>query len=332
MSKARKMSNKKRDFTKLFETIWEKYCARTQERPSREGLGRYLGISAAKLRSHARGQWPLAEELAIYAEKLNLDAAWLLTGKGKPDGSGSAPAQESPCRNAAGQIVGHLLRDTIGGALGMTPEDFATATGIGSGALEEILNGTRFPSWNELEAMARVFGVNAQFLLTGQGPDVLEQDELRRFCAAVGIPPEPYALQEALGVRLEDAAQELGRHENALERRLEWLRAHPADTENAPLPQAMPEAWCQEARERYGMALAWLAGDTARASHMRVRATDAAMTRLDGLIARLRACGGTDAQVQALIQDFAHGAENAQERHKPHKAASAQTAHIKHWE
>lgn len=331
MPEVAKVSKKKRNFSKHFEIIKEKYCALSKERYTREGMGRYLGMSPWMIRSHEGGQWPLAEELAIYAEKLNLDAAWLLTGEGKPHGSVSAPAQERPCRNAAGQIVGHLLRDTIGGALGMTPGDFATATGIGSGALEEILNGTRFPSWSELEAMARVFGVNAQFLLTGQGPDILEQDELRRFCAAVGIQPEPYALQEALGVRLEDAVQELGRHENALERRLEWLRAHPADTENAPLPQAMPEAWCQEARERYGMALAWLAGDTAQASHMRVQATDAVMARLDGLIARLRACGGTDAQVQALIQNFAHGAEG-KEPLKQHKAAAAQTAHIKPWE
>ena len=317
------MSKKERDFSKLYGIIWEKYCARTKERPSREGFSRFLGISAAKLRSHERGQWPLAEELAIFADKLNLDAAWLLTGKGAPDARDSLDAQEAPCRNAAGQIVGHLLRDTIGGALGMKPEDFAAATGIGSGALEELLSGARFPSWPELEAMARVFGVNAQFLLTGRGPDVLELDELRRFCAAVGINPEPYALQEALGVRLEEAAQELGRHESAQERRLAWLRAHPGDTENAPLPQVMPEA-----RERYGMALAWLAGDTGRPSHMRVRATDAGMARLDGLIMRLREYGGTNEQIVALIQNFAQGAAEEPDIHKEGDSGLVRTALI----
>lgn len=322
------MSKKKRDFSKLFEIIMEKYCTRTQARPSREGLGRYLGISAWKIRSHERGQWPLADELAIYADKLNLDAAWLLTGKGAPDARDGTDAQAGPCRNAAGQIVGHLLRDTICGALGITTDDFAAATGIGSGALEELLSGARFPSWPELEAMARVFGVNAQFLLTGRGPDVLELDELRRFCAAVGISPEPYALQEALGVRLDDAAQELGRHESAQERRLAWLRAHPGDTDNAPLPQAMPEAWCQEARERYGVALAWLAGDTGRPSHMRIRPADADMARLDGLIARLRAYGGTNEQVVALIQGFAQGAAEEPDIHKEGDSGLARTALI----
>ena len=176
--------------------------------------------------------------------------------------------------------------------------------------------------------MARVFGVNAQFLLTGRGPDVLELDELRRFCAAVGINPEPYALQEALGVRLEEAAQELGRHESAQERRLAWLRAHPGDTENAPLPQVMPEAWCQEARERYGMALAWLAGDTGRPSHMRVRATDAGMARLDGLIMRLREYGGTNEQIVALIQNFAQGAAEEPDIHKEGDSGLVRTALI----
>lgn len=323
------MSKKERDFSKLYEIIWEKFCARTKGRPSREGLSRFLGISAAKLRSHERGQWPLAEELAIFADKLHLDAAWLLTGKGSPDARDDQEAQQpGPCRNMAGQIVGHLLRDTICGALGITQEDFAAATGIGSGALEELLSGARYPTWTELEAMARVFGVNAQFLLTGQGKDVLELDELRRFCAAIGISPEPYALQEALGVRLEEAMQELGRHESAQERRLAWLLAHPGDTENAPLPQPMPEAWCQEARDRYGMALAWLAGDTGRPSHMRVRAADTVMTRLDGLIMRLREYGGTNEQVVSLIQEFAQGAAEEPELHKENVSGLARTAPI----
>lgn len=318
------------DWKQGYEIVYKKFCKRMQEsggKASQLAFARFVGASQGKVKAWQSGQWPLAPDLAVLAERLDLNPMWLLTGKGEPDASGATDTSlDAPLRNAAGQFVGHLLHDVIKGELGLTPEQFATASGVGLAALEQLLNGRCLPTWRELEAMDRAFGVNPHFLLTGRGPDVFPADEMERFCRATGTAANSFALNEALGIPLEDAVRELDKREQGKARRLEWLMEHPGDTDHAPMLAPLPEAWRAEARARYGMAAAWLAGDENAPSHN--PAPDPVLARLDGIIARLKAHGGTDEQVQGVITVFVGSAAEEQLRDKSSRSGHAKTARL----
>lgn len=296
-----------KDWSKPYEIVYKKFCKQAQEageKASQLAFARFLGASQGKVKAWAGGQWPLASDLAVLAEKLGFSYQWLVTGEGEPEECGRAAAgTPDSARNAAGRLVGHLLHDIIKGELRLTPDQFATATGIGRAALDELLESRRLPSWDELTRMSRAFGVSPLFLLTGQGRDTRAADGISRFSRATGVPGDAYNVSAALGVPVEEVEAEIARQEAHRARYVQWLTEHPGDVENAPLPPLLPEFWRMTAHARYGINPAWLDGIEGVPSHV-VR-SDPMLARLDGLIARMKTYGGTDEQVQDLILSFA---------------------------
>lgn len=76
----------------------------------------------------------LRPDLAVLAEKLGFSYQWLVTGEGEPEGRRPGRGWNAgfgPQRRGA--LVGHLLHDIIKGELRLTPDQFATASGIGPG-------------------------------------------------------------------------------------------------------------------------------------------------------------------------------------------------------
>lgn len=321
---------KMENWSQYYGIVYKRFCElflSSGEKPSQLAFARFLGISQGKIRSWQAGQWPLAPDLALLADKLKLNPSWLLTGEGNPDAQGETAVLSPPgtARNAAGQLVGHLLHDIIEGELRLTLDQFATATGIEKESLDQLIAGRRYPTWAELDIMDRAFGVSPHFLLTGQGHDTLPTDCLTRLARATGLQPEAFSLNAGLGVPVEDAAHEVRTLEQYRARRVEWLMEHPGDTENAPLPPPLPEVWRREALARFCVASDWLAGVETMPSH--ARAQDPALLRLDGLIARLKAHGGTDEQIQDMILASVAGEQDRQ-RDKIQSSEPAKTARL----
>lgn len=125
------------DWSQCYEIAYKKFCSladKTGDAATQRGFARFLGASQGKVKAWAGGQWPLASDLAVLAEKLGFSYQWLVTGEGEPEGRGRAAAgTPDSARNAAGRLVGHLLHDIIKGELRLTPDQFATASGIGPG-------------------------------------------------------------------------------------------------------------------------------------------------------------------------------------------------------
>lgn len=199
---------------------------------SQKDLADHLGVSPGTISNWCRDKsGPDDQEIELIAEMLEVNRAWLTNGEGLKYPWDSADGVAYSMNH---KIVGDLLHDLILGRLGMDFDEAAAKMGVDVEELSQCIGLAPAPSWGLLKKLHGALGVSIHFLLTGEGQDILPDNELDRLILALGVNGDR-GLANALGVDYKEVVEI---------RKRKWV---------------LPAAWTTIMMERFGVNPAWIA-------------------------------------------------------------------------
>jgi len=222
------------NWTQQYEIIKELISKKTGENPSRVAVAQFLEVTRGKVQAWDTGQRPSADDLETIARKLEISPVWLLLGDDPAYNFMHDRGELNVAETTSGQVVGDILHDLLL-LKHATLEVAAEALGVQFEELDACIGRAQPPSWSMLQKFAE-YGININFLLTGEGLDRMPDTEIERAMLAVGA-RDTWEMGSKLGVKGSD-----------VDRHLKEARQE---------GRVMPRLWHEVLLEKYGLNPAW---------------------------------------------------------------------------
>jgi|GEM_PF-1066577 len=216
------------------------------------GLAQKIGKEYPTFRAYLNPRrehnlWPLLPEILKCHPEVN--DVWLYLGRGPMLKADDAPPELSAI-NREGRYTGDLL-DAALGLLRLDPQKAAQALGWGIPDIRLLLESRTKPSFDQLENMYFVLGINPVYFFDGNEHTMHRPSDalLQAFyaCGRIYTEPDALSVSEMFGVEKKDA-----------ERFLEQWRSAREKGKNISLP----EHWLDALETMYRLNPMWLAKGT----------------------------------------------------------------------
>ena len=266
------------DFYKQLSIIVEHFCA-----GNLKAFANTTGINHATLHRNLTAQRDdllVRHAPAILRAYPSVSESWLYTGEGEM----LVPERPMAIRSAVngnGKIIGDFLWEFFG-ARNLDIDAVCRICHFRKDLFEQVMESSRYPSWQELLTLHEVFGLNVHFLFFDRGYWSVPQTSLERIEHALNMSADRDAdmLAEAMGIDEGEFIVWLKKYRKARADRLAYMEKHGTlgtvyiededDYLDAPCEPPLPAKWLDALEKNYSLASSYVRG-AATASHLSQR-------------------------------------------------------------